>query len=280
MKVLVVGAGTMGSLITLSLAEAKHSVLLYDISETALQKGFATIDKTLEKMVQKSKITSVQKLETMNHIYLTLSLEEAKHVDFVIEAASEKCEIKQAIFKELDQTIQPNAILSTNTSSLSIADIAKDVKRIDKVCGVHFFNPANIMKLVELIAPITTSVETITITKELISSLGKTAVVVKESPGFVVNRILIPMINEAIGLASEQVASVSDIDQAMMLGANHPIGPLALADLIGNDIVLAIMTSLHQELKHDKYAPHPYLIEMVEQNKLGRKTKQGFYTYE
>jgi 3-hydroxybutyryl-CoA dehydrogenase len=229
--------------------------------------------------VLKEKISETRKHEILCNVFLTLDVEDAKDANIVIEAASEKLEIKQMIFEKLDSIMDYATIFATNTSSLSIAQIGSSTHRLDKFIGVHFFNPANVMKLVEVICSLETSNETYLYMEQFVKSLQKEPIKVKESPGFVVNRSLIPMINEAIGVLSEGVASAEDIDQAMMLGANHPIGPLALSDLVGNDITLAIMESLHLQLQDDKYKPHPLLVEMVQLNKLGRKTKQGFYPY-
>ncbi|HHY79633.1 MAG TPA: 3-hydroxybutyryl-CoA dehydrogenase, partial [Thermoanaerobacter sp.] len=204
---------------------------------------------------------------------------EAKDADFVIEAAIENMEIKKQIFKELDNICKEGTILATNTSSLSITEIANVTTRPDKVIGMHFFNPVPVMKLVEVIKGMKTSSETFNTVKELAQKLGKTPVEVNEAPGFVVNRILIPMINEAIGVLADGVASASDIDEAMKLGANHPIGPLALSDLIGNDVVLAIMDTLYSEFNDSKYRPHPLLRKMVRAGLLGRKTGKGFFEY-
>jgi 3-hydroxybutyryl-CoA dehydrogenase len=199
--------------------------------------------------------------------------------DLIIEAATEDMEAKKALFAELDQLCKPGTIIATNTSSLSITEIAAATSRPDKVIGMHFFNPVPMMKLVEIIKGLATSDETRDTILELTKSLGKTPVEVNEAPGFVVNRILIPMINEGIGILADGVASAEDIDQAMMLGANHPMGPLALGDLVGLDVCLAIMETLHSEFGEDKYRPHPLLKKMVRAGKLGRKTGEGFYKY-
>lgn len=279
MKIGVLGAGTMGAGIVQAFAQAGYEVVLRDLQEEYIQKGMAAIDKSMSRLVKKEKITEVEKAEVLGRITSSTEIESLKDVDLVIEAAVENMEIKKIIFKELDDVVKAGAILATNTSSLSITEIATATKRPDKVVGMHFFNPVPMMKLVEVIKGIATSDETKDKIVELSTKVGKTPVVVEEAPGFVVNRILIPMINEAIGILAEGVASAEDIDQAMQLGANHPIGPLALADLIGNDVNLAIMETLYQEMGDPKYRPHPLLKKMVRGNLLGRKTKQGFFTY-
>lgn len=280
MKVLVIGSGTMGSGIAQVIAQAGFPVVLNDINEEALKRGYAMIEKALAKLVVKEKLTEEKKQSILSHVELTTDLKTASTVDLVIEAAVENMDIKKKIFKQLDEIMKKETILATNTSSLSITEIASATNRPDQVIGVHFFNPAPIMKLVEIIKGIATSEETLNTMMSFVQDIKKEPVQVEEAPGFVVNRILIPMINEAIGILAEGVASAQDIDLAMKLGANHPIGPLALADLIGNDVVLAIMEVLYTEFADSKYRPHPMLRKMVRGNRLGRKTKQGFYSYE
>ncbi len=279
MKVLVIGSGTMGSGIAQVIAQSGLDVILNDLSEDLVNRGYQKIVKKLDKLVLKEKLTEDKKEMILNHIMTCVDIKEAYDVDLVIEAAVEKMEVKKEIFKVLDEKIQKNAIFATNTSSLSITEIATSVNRSDKVIGIHFFNPAPVMKLTEVIKGLTTSQESLKFTLDFVEKIGKEAVEVSEAPGFIVNRLLIPMINEAIAILSENISTVEDIDKAMKLGANHPMGPLALADLIGNDVILAIMEVLYEEFGDSKYRPHPYLKKMVRGNLLGRKTGIGFYNY-
>ncbi|EMT39035.1 3-hydroxybutyryl-CoA dehydrogenase [Thermoanaerobacter thermohydrosulfuricus] len=278
-KIFVVGAGTMGSGIAQVFAENGFDVIIRDVDIKFVERGLGVIENNLKKSVEKGKITEEEKNKVLGRIKGTVDINEAKDVDFVIEAAIENMEIKKQIFKELDNVCKEGTILATNTSSLSITEIASSTARPEKVIGMHFFNPVPVMKLVEVIKGMKTSSETFNTVKELAQKLGKTPVEVNEAPGFVVNRILIPMINEAIGVLADGVASASDIDEAMKLGANHPIGPLALSDLIGNDVVLAIMDTLYSEFNDSKYRPHPLLRKMVRAGLLGRKTGKGFFEY-
>lgn len=278
-KVLVIGAGTMGAGIAQVFAQSGLNVILNDRAEEFAQKGLDTIQKNLDKAVSKEKISEADKNKALGNIELSTSYESAKDVDLVVEAATENRELKLNIFKEIDDIAPEHAILATNTSSLSIADIATQTKRPDKVIGMHFFNPAHIMKLVEVISAITTSEETQGTITELSKKIGKEPVDVQDSYGFVVNRVLVPMINEAAFLLSEGVATAEGIDNAMKLGANHPIGPLALGDLIGLDVVLAIMSVLNDGFKDPKYRPAPIIKKYVEAGYLGRKTKKGFHSY-
>jgi 3-hydroxybutyryl-CoA dehydrogenase len=244
-----------------------------------VEKGIATVNKNLEKLVAKEKITADEKNAVMARIKGSTDISIVADADLIIEAATEEMESKKALFAELDQLCKPETIIATNTSSLSITEIAASTNRPDKIIGMHFFNPVPMMKLVEIIKGLATSDETRDTILELTQKLGKTPVEVNEAPGFVVNRILIPMINEGIGILADGVAKAEDIDQAMMLGANHPMGPLALGDLVGLDVCLAIMEVLHSEFGEDKYRPHPLLKKMVRAGKLGRKTGEGFYKY-
>lgn len=277
--VMVVGSGQMGSGIAQVFAKAGMKVYLNDISEEIVAKNFAMIDKQLSSLVKKERMTEEKKAEVLGNIETCSTYEPVKEVDLVVEAATERKDIKLNIFKQLDELAAEHTILATNTSSLSITEIALATKRPDKVIGMHFFNPAPIMKLVEVISGLTTSEETQAMIKETVDVIGKTGVEVKDSYGFVVNRILIPMINEAAFVLSESVATAEEIDSAMKLGANHPIGPLALADLIGLDVVLAIMNVLYDGFKDPKYRVAPIIQKYVEAGWLGRKSGKGFFDY-
>ncbi|MDK2803310.1 MAG: 3-hydroxybutyryl-CoA dehydrogenase [Peptostreptococcaceae bacterium] len=279
MKICVIGSGTMGNGIVQTFATKGHKVVIKGHRQESLDKAIASLDKGLSKLVEKGKITSEDKDITMSNISTTLAYEDIKDADLVIEAIVEDIKVKETVFKELDEICEDKTILATNTSSLSITEIASFTKRPEKVIGMHFFNPVPVMKLTEIITGQKTSVETFDTVFKIASDIGKVPVRVEESPGFVVNRILVPMINEAVGILSENVASKEDIDESMKLGANHPIGPLALADLIGLDVCLAIMEVLYNEFSDSKYRPHPLLKKMVRANNLGRKTGKGFYEY-
>lgn len=279
MKVSVIGTGTMGAGIVQAFAQAGVPVLMKSRSEASYQKALAKITKSLSKLVEKGKMTEETKNTVLANITTTTDYKALADSDLIIEAAVETMDLKKELFKELDELCKPEAVLASNTSSLSITEIAACTNRPDKVIGMHFFNPATVMKLVEIIKGQKTSDEVTNSITELAKSIGKVPVLVNEAPGFVVNRILIPMVNEGIGILADGVATKEEIDEAMKLGANHPMGPLALGDLIGLDVCLAIMEVLHEEFGDDKYRPHPLLKKMVRANLLGRKTGEGFYKY-
>lgn len=278
-KVCVLGAGTMGAGIAQAFAAKGFEVVLRDIKDEFVERGIKGIDKNLSRSVTKGKLTEEAKTEILTRITGTVDLNQAADCDLVVEAAVENMKIKQEIFKELDSICKPETILASNTSSLSITEVAAATNRPDKVIGMHFFNPAPIMKLIEIIKGMATSQETFDAIKELSVAIGKEPVEVAEAPGFVVNRILIPMINEAVGIFAEGIASAEDIDTAMKLGANHPMGPLALGDLIGLDVCLAIMDVLYKETGDTKYRAHSLLRKYVRAGWLGRKSAKGFFDY-
>ena len=275
----VLGSGTMGAGIMQVCAMAGYNVVQRSRRQTSVDGGRATVEKNLSKLVAKEKISQEDMDAAMARISGSTDISIIKEADFVIEAATEDMEAKKALFKELDELCKPEAVIATNTSALSITEIAAATNRPDKIIGMHFFNPVPMMKLVEVVKGLATSEETREAVLALCADLNKTPVDVEEAPGFVVNRILIPMINEAVGILADGVADAEGIDTAMKLGANHPMGPLALGDLIGLDVCLAIMETLYTEFGDTKYRPHPLLKKMVRANKLGRKTGVGFFDY-
>jgi 3-hydroxybutyryl-CoA dehydrogenase len=278
-KISVLGTGTMGAGIIQVMAQNGFEVVIRARRQTSVDGGIAIVTKNLDRLVSKEKITGDERNAILGRIKGSTDIGIVADSDLVIEAATEDAEAKKALFAELDGLCKPDVIIATNTSSLSITEIASATKRPDKVIGMHFFNPVPAMKLVEIIKGIGTSDETRNKIVELTTKIGKTPVEVEEAPGFVVNRILIPMINEAIGILADGVAAAADIDEAMKLGANHPMGPLALGDLVGLDVCLAIMDVLYKEFGDSKYRAHPLLRKMVRGGRLGRKSGQGFFTY-
>lgn len=279
-NIAVVGAGTMGNGIAHVFAQHGFSVKLIDISENSLKKGLATIEKNLERQIKKEKISPEEKAATLGRIETSSELEKAvKDADLIIEAATEQKAIKLEIFRTLDAAAPPSCILATNTSSISITQIASVTKRPEKVIGMHFMNPVPLMKLIEVIRGYATSDSICNTIMDLSRTLNKVPVEVNDYPGFVANRILMPMINEAIHTLYESVAGVQEIDTVMRLGMAHPMGPLQLADFIGLDVCLSILEVLHQGFGNPKYAPCPLLVNMVAAGKLGRKSGEGFYSY-
>ena len=276
----VIGAGTMGNGIAHTFAQFDYKVQLVDLSENSLKKGIATITKNLDRMIAKGRITEEDKLRTLNNITTYTSLQKGvEYAGLVVEAATENLELKLNIFRDLDKFCPDNTILATNTSSISITEIAAVTSRPEMVIGMHFMNPVPIMKLVEIIKGYNTSQETYGIVKVISEKLNKTPVEVNDYPGFVANRILMPMINEAIETLYNGVAGVQEIDTVMKLGMAHPMGPLQLADFIGLDICFSILNFMYDGFKNPKYAPCPLLVNMVTAGKLGVKSGEGFYDY-
>ncbi len=278
-KIAVLGAGTMGAGIVQVAAQKGIEVVLRDIQQEFVDKGIAGITNNLDKLVSKGKMAEDEKAAILGRITGTVDMTALKDVDLVIEAAVEIMEIKKTIFKELDAICKPECILASNTSALSITEIGAATNRPDKMIGMHFFNPVPAMKLVEIIKGSSTSQDTYDLIKQLTEAMGKAPVEINEAPGFVVNRLLVPMLNEGMYAVMEGVASPADVDTSMKFGAGHPMGPLALSDMIGLDIVLAVMQTLHREFGDPKYRPCPLLVKMVRAGKLGIKTGEGFFNY-
>lgn len=276
----VIGAGQMGSGIAQTFAQSGYPVMLYDIDDSAINRGLSSIEASLSRLVSKGKLTEEERVLTLGNLTVSTVMDRAPHTELVIEAAPERMDLKKALFKQLDQICAANTILATNTSSLSITDMAASTNRPQLVIGMHFMNPVPVMPLVEIIRGLATSDETFNRIKELAIAIGKSPVAVNDYPGFVSNRILMPMINEAIYTVYEGVAEPEAVDQVMKLGMNHPMGPLALADFIGLDTCLAIMETLYAGFGDSKYRPCPLLRKYVQAGWLGRKTGRGFYIYD
>ena len=278
-RVGVIGAGTMGNGIAHVFARGGHSVVLCDIEQKFLDRGIATITKNLDRELAKSKITEAQKSETLKRIELTVRRARLAECDFIVEAASEKLEIKSELFRDLDRISRPEVILASNTSSISITKLGAVTNRARKVIGMHFFNPVPMMKLVEIVRGLATSDETFQTVREVAVKLEKTPVEVNDAPGFVSNRVLMPLLNEAMYTVMEGVATPEAVDEVFKLGMNHPMGPLTLADFIGLDVCLDIMRVMHNGLGDPKYRPCPLLVKMVDAGWLGKKSGHGFYKY-
>ena len=278
-KIGVIGAGTMGNGIAQACAVKGIDVTMVDVAQPAVDKGLATVAKSLDRLVSKGTLAQPERDSAIGRIRGTTSYDELKGLPFVIEAATENVELKIRILRQLDALLGPEAIVATNTSSISITQLAAVTQRADRFVGMHFFNPVPVMALVEIIRGLQTSDATHDAVKDLALRLGKSPITVRNAPGFVVNRILVPMINEAFFVLAEGLASPEDIDAGMRLGCNHPIGPLALADMIGLDVCLAVMNVYVDEFADSKYRPCPLLKEMVAAGRLGRKTGRGVYTY-
>lgn len=280
-NILVIGAGTMGNGIAHVFAQSGYKVNLYDLNDASLEKGLTTIKKNLDRQIKKELISEGDKEEVLGRITTFVSLESAvANIDFVIEAATEHYENKAKLFNTLDELTSKEVILATNTSSISITKIAGNTNRPDKVIGMHFMNPVPVMTLIEIIKGYDTSEETLSTVMELSKNIGKTPVPANDKPGFVANKILMPMINEAILTLDEGTAGVAEIDEIMKLGMAHPMGPLQLADFIGLDVCLSILKVLHDGYGAPKYAPSPLLVNMVNAGHLGMKTQKGFYEWE
>ena len=275
----VIGAGTMGNGIAQAFAAKGYDVIMQDIAEPALAKGLATVSGSMDRLIKKGALTEDAKKATLSHIRTTTKIEDLTSADLLIEAATENESVKIKILQAVEKVLRPETIIATNTSSLSITRLAAATQRPGLFVGMHFFNPVPMMALVEIIRGLQTSESTVTAVTALAKAVGKTPIGVKNSAGFVVNRILCPMINEAIFVYAEGLASAAEIDEGMKLGCNHPIGPLALADLIGLDVLLAVMEVLYSNFEDPKYRAAPLLKEMVDAGYLGRKSGRGFYSY-
>ncbi len=276
----IIGAGTMGNGIAQVAASAGYDVVLLDVSDAALEKGLAALSNSLDRLIKKEVMNAEQKSQTLARIKTTTHYADLAQVSLVIEAATENQAIKESILQQVDQVVSNDTIIASNTSSISITHLGSRNSRPERFIGIHFFNPPPLMALIEVIMGKQTSPETLKAVLAMATRMGKEPITVQSSPGFVVNRILLPMINEAFFVLQEGIASPEDIDTGMKLGCNHPIGPLALADLIGLDTCLAIMEVYHKEFKDDKYRPSPYLIDLVAKGHLGRKTGRGVYAYD
>jgi 3-hydroxybutyryl-CoA dehydrogenase len=275
----VIGAGIMGSGIAQLAASKGLNVIVVDVNDSAVKKGIEAVNERLGCLVSKGKVTTSDKETALQHIKGSVAYDDLMPADIVIEAATEDFNVKAKILKQIDQIIGPNAIIASNTSSLSITKLGSTISRPERFVGLHFFNPVPIMSLVEIVRGLQTSDTTYDSVAALVEQLGKSPINVKSAPGFVVNRILLPMINEAFFVLEEGYASAADIDQGMKLGCNHPVGPLALADMIGLDVLLSVMQILHDEFADSKYRPCPLLKELVAAGRLGRKSGHGVYSY-
>ena len=275
----IIGAGTMGNGIALACAVAGIHALMIDINEAAIERGIKTVSGSLDRLIRKEKLSEAQKADAMARITGSIKMADLAGADFIIEAATENEDLKRRILKDVAAVAASDTIIASNTSSISITGLAASTGRPERFIGMHFFNPVPVMALVEIIRGLATSDATFAATEELSKRLGKTPICVKNAPGFVVNRILCPMINEAIFVLAEGLASAEDIDNGMRLGTNHPIGPLALADMIGLDTMLSVMEVFYEGFNDSKYRPAPLLKEMVAAGYLGRKTGRGFYHY-
>ena len=275
----IIGAGLMGNGIAQSCATSGLKVIMLDINDDAIARGIKTVSGSLDRLIKKEKMTEAQKAQAISAIHGATSMQALSAADFIIEAATENLDLKRKILKDVDAVARPGVIIASNTSSISITQLAASTARPGEFIGMHFFNPVPMMALVEIIRAVQTSDATFTATEALAKQVGKAPICVKNAPGFVVNRILCPMINEAIFVLAEGLATAEDIDNGMKLGTNQPIGPLALADMIGLDTMLSVMNVFYEGFNDSKYRPAPLLKEMVAAGYLGRKTGKGFYTY-